>query len=158
MSEQQLVDCQRDTCYGCDGGQENKALEYVTNFGIVAESKYPYRGIQNKCAQKTGPHKIPKTYRVSGRSQIENALRKGPITAAVYVDDGFQFYEKGIFDNCVKEIPNHAVVLVGFTKDYWIVRNSWGADWGEKGHIRIKKNQNRNNACSIENDAYAIRT
>jgi len=76
-------------------------------------------------------------------------LRKGPITAAVYVDEGFQFYERGIFDKCQAGVPNHAVVLVGFGKDYWIVRNSWGADWGEKGHIRIKKNQNKKNACSI---------
>jgi cathepsin L len=50
---------------------------------------------------------------------------------------------------CVRQVTNHAINIVGFTKDSWIVRNSWGVEWGEKGHIRIKKNQNQNNACSI---------
>lgn len=85
-------------------------------------------------------------------------MRKGPITAAVYVDDGFQFYVKGIFDKCQSAQPNHAVVLVGYTKDYWIIKNSWGADWGEEGFMRIKKNQNNANACNIESDAFAIRS
>jgi C1A family cysteine protease len=65
------------------------------------------------------------------------------------VDDGFQFYKKGIFDRCIKDTANHAVVIVGFTTDYWIIRNSWGADWGEEGHIRVKRDQNNKNACSI---------
>ena len=67
----------------------------------------------------------------------------------MFADDNFQFYEKGIFDNCSGKQINHAVVLVGYTRDYWLVRNSWGADWGENGYIRIKKNQNNGNACSI---------
>lgn len=149
LSEQQLVDCQKKYCYGCDGGQENLGLEWGVNNGLVAEDKYPYRGVNQKCAHSSGPHKIPKYVRYSGRTQIEDGLRKGPITAAVYVNDGFQFYKKGIFDKCVKSTPNHAVVLVGFAKDYWIIRNSWGADWGEDGHIRLKKDQNKGNACSI---------
>lgn len=77
-------------------------LEWAVNNGLVAESKYPYRGINQKCYFKTGPHKIPKYFRASGRSKIEEALRKGPVTAAVYVDEGFQFYKKGIFDKCAK--------------------------------------------------------
>jgi len=70
LSEQQLVDCQKKGCYGCDGGQENYALEYAVNNGLVAEEKYPYRGYQQKCAHTTGPHKIPKIYRASGRAKI----------------------------------------------------------------------------------------
>lgn len=83
-------------------------------------------------------------------------MRKGPVGGAVHADRGFQFYSKGIFDKCLTDDINHAIVLVGFTKDYWIIRNSWGADWGEDGHMRIKKDQSKNNACSIESFAFAI--
>ncbi len=58
----------------------------------------------------------------------------------------------------MQQPPNHAINIVGFTKDSWIVRNSWGVGWGEKGHIRIKKNQNQNNACSIQDYVHAIKT
>ncbi len=123
----------------------------------MAEQKYPYKGYQQKCAHTTGPHKIPGYINVAGRAKMEEALRKGPITGAVYVDDGFQFYKKGIFDRCIRSTANHAVVIVGFNKDYWIIRNSWGTDWGEEGHIRIKRDQNNKNACSIEDEAYGVK-
>jgi len=54
----------------------------------------------------------------------------------------FSSYGGGILDrgDCVM---NHAVQLVGYgtdsDTDYWLVRNSWGAGWGEKGYIRVKR-------------------
>lgn len=156
LSEQQLVDCQTSGSYGCDGGWPKNSLDWVAKNGLVAEDKYPYLGVQKKCIHTTGPHKIPSASQISGRVNIENALRKGPIGGALHADNGFQFYSKGIFDKCLSSQVNHAIVIVGFTKDYWIIRNSWGADWGEDGHIRIKKDQNNKNACSIESYGFAV--
>ncbi len=87
---------------------------------------------------------------------MEQALRKGPLAGVVHANHDFMFYKQGIFDKCISKIENHAIVIVGFTEDYWIVRNSWGTNWGEKGHIRIKRNQNNNNACEIQKYAYAL--
>jgi hypothetical protein len=71
LSEQQLVDCQRNRCLGCNGGFENLGLDYAAKNGLVAEDKYPYRGFQQKCSQTTGPYKIPKYINVSGRSKMQ---------------------------------------------------------------------------------------
>jgi hypothetical protein len=42
---------------------------------------------------------------------------------------------------------NHAVLLVGYTEDYWIVKNSWGSSWGVRGYIFITRDRTRN--CGI---------
>ena len=63
----------------------------------------------------------------------------------------FRFYSSGILDSneCGKSF-NHAVVVVGYTNDAWIVRNSWGTGWGEAGYVRIRKDTGRNaGICGI---------
>ncbi len=53
-------------------------------------------------------------------------------------------YKEGVFDDCSNEV-NHGVLVVGMTKEYWLIKNSWGVPWGDKGYIRVK----RGNTCSI---------
>ena len=65
----------------------------------------------------------------------------GPLAAAVAMR-GWMHYTGGVFDGCGYDehiILSHAVQVVGFGPDYWIVRNSWGVDWGEEGYIRLKR-------------------
>lgn len=54
------------------------------------------------------------------------------------------FYKDGIFDDCGNEV-NHGVLLIGVTADYWRIKNSWGAQWGNNGFMKLK----RGNTCSI---------
>ena len=59
-------------------------------------------------------------------------------------------YGGGIFDEGCKVNPlwkknacdlDHGVVAVGYTADYWLIRNSWGGDWGEAGYIRLTRSK-----------------
>jgi len=67
----------------------------------------------------------------------------GPLAVAVDASR-WSGYRGGVFDGCAFDANialNHAVQLVGYGTDaaegdYWIVRNSWGASWGESGYIR----------------------
>jgi C1A family cysteine protease len=57
-------------------------------------------------------------------------------------------YHGGIFSSCKSNVNRnflHAVLLVGYTPEYWIVQNSWGTSFGEQGYIRLKKG----NSCGI---------
>ena len=57
----------------------------------------------------------------------------------------WQHYKKGvIFDDCSTK-TNHAVLLVGMKDETWIVKNSWGSNWGENGYIRLASG----NTCGI---------
>ena len=65
---------------------------------------------------------------------------------ANYICEAF-FFSGGIFDDVLCLLPiqvNHAVAVVGYNENegYLIVRNSWGASWGESGYIRMKMGKN----------------
>jgi hypothetical protein len=73
----------------------------------------------------------------------------GPLSIAVDAES-WQTYQGGIMTNCASGQLDHGVLIVGYddTSDpvYWIIKNSWGASWGENGYIRVQKDANQ---CSI---------
>jgi aminopeptidase C len=87
---------------------------------------------------------------------IFNSLLIGPEAAAIDVNDNFYAYEKGIFDGACSLSVNHAMTIVGYsvTDGAWILRNSWGAMWGESGHMRLKENFANANSCMIARYGY----
>jgi len=90
----------------------------------------------------TGWETLPKNeYEPLARALTE----RGPVAVSVAADSWFA-YESGVFNGCPKDaIIDHAVTAVGFGTDntvkYWEIQNSWGADWGEAGHIRIQRHE-----------------
>ena len=70
-------------------------------------------------------------------------LDYGPLGVVVEADDGWINYRSGVYScpfSILAHDINHSVVIVGYTQDYWIVKNSWGTFWGENGFMRIKRN------------------
>merc|ERR1712203_859805 len=68
---------------------------------------------------------------------------KGPVAISLAAGSfGWQLYGGGVLSKCDCDM-DHAVQLVGYGteagKDYWLVRNSWGGSWGEKGYVRIQR-------------------
>ena len=69
-----------------------------------------------------------------------------PLSVSIEVNNSFIFYDDGIFESSTKEKPrlSHAVIVVGYGSengiDYWLVMNSWGENWGDKGYIKIRRN------------------
>ena len=84
----------------------------------------------------------------------------GPVAVGIHVSPYFQRYSSGIIDDpsCVNQAPNHGVTVVGYGTDrgheYWLVRNSWGPNWGESGYFRMARNKNM---CNIMSMAYYAR-
>jgi len=75
----------------------------------------------------------------------------GAVIAAIYASDrAFMSYKAGVLSGCSNNRPNHAVTVVGYGtengKDYWLVKNSWGSDWGDKGFVKLERGVNM---CSI---------
>ncbi|KAJ3648358.1 hypothetical protein Zmor_020168 [Zophobas morio] len=162
LSEQQLLDCARE-CDGCWGGYLDAAYDYIINSGGVSyDSDYPYQAIDH-CCQYVDEFK-PKVA-IQNYSYLwpyEQVLQyyvatHGPVSVAIDVEDDFVYYSGGVYYNewCSDYWLNHAVVVVGYGtengQDYWLVKNSWGSDWGLDGYIKMARN--RDNNCGIASSA-----
>jgi len=157
FSEQQLVDCDKNS-NACKGGSVSSALSYVAANGIELESDYPVTGGQGKCQY----HEKKANFVSSGyqfltpndTDQLKLAVIKMPISVMVEADqDIFRFYSSGvIYWNCGPFI-NHSVLIVGYQKmgvlEAFIVKNSWGNDWGDSGYVYISTNQKLNDGCGV---------
>ncbi|AAQ21608.1 cathepsin [Cryptophlebia leucotreta granulovirus] len=157
LSEQHLINCDLVN-NGCNGGLMHWALENILQEGggVVSEENDPYYGLDSVCK------KTPWELNISGCKryilQNENKLKEllvvnGPISVAIDVSDVIN-YKSGIADICENNNGlNHAVLLVGYGEydevPYWILKNSWGIEWGEDGFFRIQRNKN---SCGLLNE------
>jgi C1A family cysteine protease len=148
FSEQQLVDCSGS--YGnmaCNGGLMDNAFKYVRDKGIVHEDEYPYKGVKQACSKDGGAFKVSGYTDVNNCNTLTTALTGRPVSVAVDATN-WSAYKSGVFNNCATKL-NHGVLLVGSTAQYWRVKNSWAASWGENGYIRLAPG----NTCGLCNQA-----
>jgi cathepsin L len=165
LSEQNLVDCSGDYGnMGCGGGLMDQAFAYIkANGGLDTEASYPYTAEDGDCnfsqnaigATCTGYVDIKQ----GDESDLQNAVATvGPVSVAIDASNySFQLYSGGIYDEpeCSSTMLDHGVLAVGYGtdsgKDYWLVKNSWAASWGEEGYIKMSRN--KNNQCGIATSA-----
>jgi cathepsin L len=167
FSPQEYVSCMPNPKHcggtgGCQGATQILGFQYAIDKGITTEDSYPYEGVTGTCdkskikpvAKITGFVKLP----ANNYSALMNAVaNRGPIAISAAAEP-WQLYSGGIYNgNCGSDI-DHAIQLVGYGTagnsttgrellggggsakgPYWLVRNSWGTGWGEKGYIRIKR-------------------
>ena len=166
FSEQMLVDCDTSDS-GCNGGLMEYAFTWLKkNGGIMTDTDYPYKGVKSTCRSDkskyvdmtiTGYKKLGSswsTWSAVDEDEVKEFLYEtGPLAIALNADP-LQTYSSGILDVTSTKCPtsgiNHAVTLVGYGTEnnvaYWIVKNSWGTSWGEKGYFRIRRG---NGTCGI---------
>ncbi|CAM8929547.1 unnamed protein product [Rhodiola kirilowii] len=151
LSEQELVDCDRSYNQGCNGGLMDYAFDFIiNNGGIDTEEDYPYKATDGTCdPNRKNAHVVT----IDGYEDVpendESALKKAvanqPVSVAIEAGGrAFQLYQSGVFTGLCGTQLDHGVVAVGYGTengtDYWIVRNSWGSNWGENGYIRLERN------------------
>jgi C1A family cysteine protease len=159
-------------CDGCQGGLMDFGFEWLIKNEAGkddSEASYGYTAKDGSCSFKTGSEA---SVGITGYSDIskgsESDLKDaagtvGPISIAVNAaGSGWQLYKSGVYtpwsfgpiNTCNPNSLDHGVAIVGYGtdsgKDYWIIRNSWGASWGEEGYMRIVRGKN---ACGVANSA-----
>jgi len=157
LSEQCLIDCSTANI-GCTGGWPYVGYQFAKDSGIASEAAYPYTAVVGTCQ----PYSSVLTNVVSwvqvpvnDENAMMSAVQVQTLSILLAGDHKpFQYYAGGVLDtdagDCGTDL-DHAVLLVGYGTDvqsgkqYWSVKNSWGASWGESGYIRIVRGQNECN-------------
>jgi cathepsin L len=167
LSEQNLVDCsQSQGNEGCNGGLMDQAFAYITaNKGIDTEASYPYTAETGTCQYSASNCGSMLTAASDGtgytdvtsgsEADLQNAVYAAPVSVAIDASQpSFQSYTSGVYYEpaCSSTQLDHGVLAVGWGTDktggdYWIVKNSWGTDWGQNGWIWMARNKNNN--CGI---------
>lgn len=161
LSEQQCVDCDNDSM-GCAGGWQDNCMYYVQdNGGISLWEDYPYTAYDNMCiADYYGPVNVEQVYHVTGlsESQLMAAIAKTPVSVTIDASKLiFHNYTGGVISGtgCGTSL-DHAVTAVGYGTDevtgldYYLVRNSWGSAWGDKGYVKIARQGDGYGVCGIQ--------
>lgn len=141
LSEQQLVS---KCCTGsCDGGFPDLALEYIRDVGIPTEEERPYESRDTSCIPCSTGYQIEGyEYVPASTDSFKTTLKRcGPLSVVVTVPNDWYYYRSGVYEP-VRDLgwANHAVLLIGWddSDGCWIIKNSWGKNWGEEGYARVK--------------------
>ena len=148
LSEQELVDCDK-VDHGCQGGLPSQAYKQIISLGgLTGEATYPYTGRDGTChfSRSEAIVNINGSLALStDEAQMAAWLAaNGPISIGINASP-MQFYIGGISHPfkifCNPEHLDHGVLIVGYgvkgSEPYWIIKNSWGATWGEKGYYLV---------------------
>lgn len=166
LSAGEIVECAMPD--GCDGGEPMEVIDWFlnnTNGAIATAKTYPYNSSDGSTgACQLGKIKIEVGARIKSvikvpkhESAIASTLAQyGPMSISVDALS-WQTYMGGVLTSCSASQIDTDVLLVGYDEEakipYWLIKNAWGADWGEEGYIRVKKGID---ACGITDDPIAI--
>ena len=169
LSEQELVDCAVGFMeHGCNGGDMDFAFRYVKDYGQCSLETYPY---VSGTTQQSGTCKknctkvatLSSCYDVTSGNQKDllYAVNRQPVAIAIEADTRyFQSYSSGVLtsSDCGTKL-DHGVLIVGYGTenniDYWLVKNSWGSDWGEDGYVKIARSSSTSDpgVCGVGMEA-----
>ena len=160
FSEQQLVDCDHVGSAGCNGGSMAGAFYWYKSNKAELEADYGYTAVTGTCHQTDYSGVVEDTGYVqvaqSSSSALMASIEAAPTSVAIEADKmAFQAYTGGILNSaeCGTQL-DHGVLAVGYGTDngqaYYLVKNSWGASWGDNGYVKIANNGDGSGICGIQ--------
>lgn len=139
-----------------------RAFKYIESNPLMLEADYAYTGEDGSCSYDAskGVGKVNSFEHVNTNSELElkAAVMQGPVSVGIEADQAaFQYYHDGVLtDNFCGTNLDHGVLVVGYGKemglDYFLVKNSWGKIWGQKGYVKIGADESGPGACGIQMD------
>lgn len=168
LSEQSIIDCSKGCCdhdgshvcnNGCKGGWQFVAWDDMIKYGgLPSFDDYPYTAKDGQC-RMSSMKPVAKIANFTCITKEDSAganpddmkawcAQNGPMSIAMDVSR-MMSYKSGIWNpsSCSNTNLDHALLIVGYGTEngtpYWIIKNSWGSDWGEKGYVRMVRGKKK---------------
>jgi len=154
LSNQEMMDCLGHPCTGRGaGGGLTEGVIYAESHGLYSYEAYPFIAASESCmhpsmTKELQPGLIRGFVNVPGHDEnaLMDALSQQPVAVAVNAQYGgpIQFYTGGVIHTTCSSQLDHAVLAIGYGTDpsglaYWLIKNSWGPNWGEEGFFRLQR-------------------
>lgn len=157
LSQQDVLSCDRNG-FKCEGGMLYSTWEFLENYGTCSYHCKPYTSFDgfvpvcyNQCNNRAHSYFKWKTKKDSiivieddVQKIKEEIFKNGPVTTQMQTFTDMFSYKSGIYMHTKgKPSDAHAITIVGWGQnpilkvDYWIIRNSWGPEWGENGYFKV---------------------
>lgn len=141
LSEQDVLSCSR--AGSCSGGWW--AYDYAAKKGLALETAWPYKAKNLACRSNLERTARPTSWAYvhpSGQIPTDAAMKRalcefGPLGICIRANSALSNYRPGAIWKSPRGSINHIVTLIGWNDDKkaWLIRNSWGHTWGDKGHF-----------------------
>lgn len=174
LSPQHMLSCDNAN-RGCGGGDLDTAWQFVERSGLVSEACFPYEGDSEPSCQSKCSHERPMKAVSHCLLANEFAIRReiyanGPVVAPLLLSDDFLVYKQGIYlqlptsvalTDARRQPVIHAVKVVGWGSSaagmpYWIIENSFGEAWGEKGFGMVARGGDPDKKTGVLVEQYAL--
>lgn len=167
FSEQNMLDCTYETMYpgydGCSGGWYYDAYQWIMdNAHLSREINWPYMERDEYCDPSShyndlGAARLMKYVQVGAHDDyLADAIAITPVSVAMLSAGTFYSYQTGIYtgDDCqCNWDANHALTAVAYAPDSFVIKNSWGKNWGDNGFIRIARGL-KHTVCRVADFSY----
>jgi len=132
-------------------------MRYSASNHLALESDYKYTARDGSCRASSYSGKVgmvgsENNVKAGSSSSLMAAIAKGPVSVTVEADRSvFQRYTGGVLNSAQRGTQlDHAITAVGYNADAYIVRNSWGSSWGDRGYIQIAMQSSGKGICGIQ--------